>query len=403
MNSNPNAPPARTPFWTRDYFFLWQGQVVSQVGDAVYLLAVFWFVYKRSGSPLATGLVMTFSALPYLLFGGWVGDLIDRWNRKHVIVVCDLLRGVILCGVVLLAHFDVLRIWHLYASGFLISCCGAMFNPTVTSSIPRLVAKEHLLRANSLNEVSRSLSAAVSPLVGGVLIAVIGVKIAFLIDAVSFLLSGLSETFISKNALAADPDHVPRRPSLIANVKALRGLPKVLPLMTAALLTNFFGMAVILVPVFVAGATGRGGVEYGIMSACAPIGAFLGLAALTIIGAKLAKEWAMPLAVAVFGLGMLSVGLTVRLPVLLPTLVVLGLAASISRTSYVTTMQETIPSKLHPRAFGVILSADTGLQPLSYLLTGFLVQEFSLSGALIPYGIAVLICAVWIQRILFRK
>ena len=385
--------------FSRDYLLLLQGQVVSQVGDAFYMLAIFWYVYHQTGSPLATGTVMTFAVLPYVFLGPWAGKRIDRWNKRNILVVADLVRGLIVLGVTVLAWQGRLQLWQIYTAVALASTCTVFFNPAVTASVPRLVAGEHLIRANSLGEVARNLAAVASPMVGGVVIAALGVHWAFLINAVSYLLSAASEMFISGRALA--PTRAQRRNTqgVRQTLEVLRANRPLFRLICTSLIVNFFGMAVVLLPIFAVGRLGGSSLDLGLVTSCYAAGALLAIAGLAAWGPYLNKGRLIPLVLLFFGLGFLVLGAHLDLVTAMVVMVGLGLAATVSRMCYITIMQQNIERDIHGRAFGIILAADTGLQPATYLVTGALVELIGLGHTLIIFGCFVLAGAVYLLRL----
>ncbi len=389
----------RSGLFSRDYLLLLQGQVVSQVGDAFYMLAIFWFVYHQTGSPLATGTVMTFAVLPYVILGPWAGKRIDRWNKRNILVATDLLRGLIVLAVTALAWQGRLQLWQIYSAVALASTCTVFFNPAVTASVPRLVSDDHLIRANSLGEVARNLAAVVSPMLGGVVIAALGVHWAFLINALSYLLSAASEMFISGGALAPTAAQRRNTQGVRQTLEVLRASRPLFRLICASLMVNFFGMAVVLLPIFAVGRLGGSSLDLGLVTSCYAAGALVAIAGLAAWGPYLNKGRLIPPVLFFFGLGFLVLGWHLDLVTAMVVMVGLGLAATVSRMCYITIMQQNIPRDIHGRAFGIILAADTGLQPATYLLTGALVELIGLGHTLIIFGCFVLAGAVYLLRL----
>jgi|Deesub1362A_J573_1020465.scaffolds.fasta_scaffold13333_2 MFS family permease len=393
-----HTAPAK--LWNRDYLLLLQGQVVSQVGDAFYMLAVFWFVYRKTGSPLATGTVMTCMVLPYVFLGPLAGRVIDRVNKRQVLVGADLARGLIVGGVTLLAWLGRLEVWQIYAAVGLAACCTVFFNPAVTASIPCLVPPQDMIRANSLGGMASNLAAVVSPLVGGVAIAVVGVELAFFINAMSYILSAASEMFISPAPLApSQAQKAGSRQGLKETIASLRAQPTLFRLICASLVVNFFGMAVILLPIFAVGRLGGSSVDLGVISSSYAAGALVAILVLSARGPRLNQGRLIPPLLAVFGLGFLVLGLHLDLATAIGVMVVLGLCATTTRMCYVTLMQRRIDRRMHGRAFGVIMAADTGLQPATYLVTGALVEAISLETTLVVFGLCVLAGAAYLFRL----
>src|ERR1700730_15056764 len=97
MPNTPTAPILSVSLWrNRDFLLLWGGQVVSAIGSQVSLLAFPWLILAITGSPAQAGVIAAIRTLPYILFGLPAGALVDRWNRKQVMILCDVGRALAL-------------------------------------------------------------------------------------------------------------------------------------------------------------------------------------------------------------------------------------------------------------------------------------------------------------------
>lgn len=170
---------------------LWLGQVISAVGDYFYFLAVPILINKLTGSTAAIGLAMIFGfALPQLLFGLPAGVLVDRWDRRRVMIVADAVRAVMVLGGLLVR--DAQSIWILYAVGFMVSVASRFFFPARGALIPALVAENELVAANGLSQLTETASLLVGPALAGFMIAWFGEGVAFAVDSASFVVSALA-------------------------------------------------------------------------------------------------------------------------------------------------------------------------------------------------------------------
>jgi len=190
-----SAVSLRDRFWSvmpnssREFAWLWTAQGISLLGDQLYLLALPLLIYDvtRSGSKMAFAFAIEMA--PYLLLGMVGGVLSDGWGRKRTMVLGNLMAAVPLCGVFLLFSTGHLRVWHIYVASLVLSSVVAGTMPAFEASIPSLVDKSELGRANSLMEMSSSGALMAGPLLAAVLIGIIGPGPAILIDAVSFVLA----------------------------------------------------------------------------------------------------------------------------------------------------------------------------------------------------------------------
>lgn len=151
METDPTVNTAKETFkllGNLNYFFLWLGQTISQLGDSIYEMAIVWFALKLTGSPLSTGMVALAAALPYPILGLVAGAYVDRWNRKTTMIRADLLRAAVLVTIPVLSAFGALRVWHLAAAAFALTSSRVFFYPALMASLPAVVPKEQLVRAN---------------------------------------------------------------------------------------------------------------------------------------------------------------------------------------------------------------------------------------------------------------
>lgn len=170
---------------------LWAGQTISRFGDAVFRIALAWWVLEKTGSAGAMSLVMICSMVPtgiFLLIGGVV---VDRFNRAWLMMIADLLRGLIIGALALIALTGKLEIWHIYIISALTGIAGAFFNPAYTAITPEVTPAESLTSANSLTSLSVELTGVVGPSVGAMIVAMGGTSLAFFLDAASFFISAI--------------------------------------------------------------------------------------------------------------------------------------------------------------------------------------------------------------------
>jgi predicted MFS family arabinose efflux permease len=192
------APPKRLPpVWrNRDYMLLWSGQVVSTLGSGISGIVFPLLILALTNSPQAAGIAGALASLPYLIFSLPVGALIDRWDRKRVMMLCDAGRALSLASIPVAMAFGVLTVWQLYANAFIEGTLFVFFNIAEVAALSRVVVKEQLPDAAAQNEASFALAGIVAPSVGTVLYKVVGQMVPFVFDAVSYTISVFSLALI---------------------------------------------------------------------------------------------------------------------------------------------------------------------------------------------------------------
>ncbi|MBT3185417.1 MAG: MFS transporter [Nitrospina sp.] len=166
---------------------LWYGQVVSELGDWLNSIAIYALILKLSDSGMAMAGAMMAKLLPIVLVSPIAGVVVDRVSRKTVMIVSDLLRCVVVLGFLLVEDRNTL--WLVYALVIVEISLSGFFEPARSAIIPSLVPKKDLVTANALSGSTWSVMLAFGAALGGVIVYFFGIKVAFILDAGTFILS----------------------------------------------------------------------------------------------------------------------------------------------------------------------------------------------------------------------
>ena len=196
-------PPRPMAFFTRNFVLLWQGQLVSQLGNQAFLIATTYYTLEGTGSAMLVAAVMMASMVPLVVMGPVGGTLADRHSRRVILLVTDLLRALAVGG---LGFFMLWRpdltsshIVLIIAVATFSGMMGACFSPAVQALIPDLVPHERLAAANSVSQMSRQTSILIGQGLGGVLYVVWGPAGLLLFDALSFAYGGVATWFLPRD------------------------------------------------------------------------------------------------------------------------------------------------------------------------------------------------------------
>lgn len=185
----------------KNFLFLWLGQIISQLGDRLDQMALIGFIAQRSpGKTLQLATLLSFTILPVFVVGPIAGVYVDRWDRRKTMCICDFLRGILVLLIPLYLIGGELSLIPLYLVVFLLFSIGRFFVPAKMAILPEIVPKEHLLLANSLVNTTGMIAATAGFGIGGIIVAVLGVKGGFYLDSVSFFVSSLLIFFIRLSA-----------------------------------------------------------------------------------------------------------------------------------------------------------------------------------------------------------
>ena len=183
----------------RNFFLLWLGQIISQVGDRLGFMALIGFAYSKKayGSPSEIFKVLLFTIIPVFLIGPLAGAYVDRWDRRRTMYASDFLRMALVC-IIPVFLFYVKNLAMAYFLIFIVFCIARFFLTAKLSIVPDLVGRNDLLIANSLVNITGMIAFIVGSGIGGILVEWVGVERGFYLDGLSFFVSAALIFFISK-------------------------------------------------------------------------------------------------------------------------------------------------------------------------------------------------------------
>ncbi len=379
----------------RDFKVLLTSQGVSALGDAVTFTALPLLVLALTGSGLVMGIVGALQAIPDLVFGMVAGALADRTDRRRMMLLADLGRA----GLTALIPLSVILNGPTLAIVLVIaapmSVLRSLFLAGYTASVPALVGRAQVARANSIFETIYSLGYIVGPAVAGVLSASIGPGLTLAIDAVSFGLSGIALAAVRRD-LRAPIDREPA--SIIADIR--EGIEFILahPVLRSMIL--FWGLVAIttapLVTALAVHITRDLGYEdtiLGLILAAYGIGTVAG----ALVTARIPRRAVAPFLLGgtvTTGLVLLVVANTDFVPVLLAIAGVGGIAQSMVLVTYLTARTAHSPDVLLGRIGSTARTISLGLQPLGLLAGGALIDLTDGSTTIALMGIVLLVLSV---------
>lgn len=188
---------------------LWIGNVISLLGDWFNFIALIHVVGGLTNSPLALGVVFIAKMLPSAVASPVAGLIVDRFDRRRLMIGADVLRAVVVAGLI---YADVIAsVALVYLLTVVQVVISSVFQPAQSASIPNITAPRELLTANALMAVSWSVMLAIGAAAGGVVTALYGSRVVFALDALSYLVSAV---FIVRTAIPQETDESPRGPVL---------------------------------------------------------------------------------------------------------------------------------------------------------------------------------------------
>jgi len=273
-------------FFNRNFILLWQGNAVSAFGDVLHSIAIGYWVYTQTGSTALMGLMSSISLFMNMLLRPFSGAIVDRSNRKAVIVGMDLIRGLLVVALGFFALTQNLSVLMIFITAIVMALCSVLFGPAAMTVMMDLVPKKEILRLQSIMGGTGQFISLMGQAISGSLIVTFGVAPLIIANGISFILSALSETFIripkgvkqgqkiSYQVIMAD---VVRGAKQLFASKGLSGL------VIAGFLANLLSSGSLALMIPLVFAKGLNIAEYGYFTA-ATSGA--GLLAMALLGAK---------------------------------------------------------------------------------------------------------------------
>ena len=171
----------------RSFRQLWLGQVVSQMGDWFDTIALYTIILNLTGSGRDVGLLLVARFVPSFFFGPLSGVIADRFSRRTIMIVSDLSRAVVVLGFLFVRRAD--QLWIIYVLTVFQLGLSTFFEPAKTAVIPSIVSDRELVAANAISSVTWSVMLTLGAAIGGVITGRFGTDVAFILDAMSYLLS----------------------------------------------------------------------------------------------------------------------------------------------------------------------------------------------------------------------
>ena len=187
----------KNKIWNKDYFLLLQGMGVSQFGDILYSLAISYYVYDQTGSTLLMSLIASISMFTRMILLPFSGAIIDRLNRKKIIVTMDLIRGIIMLLFAYLSLNNNLSTSLIMICSFICATCNTLFSPAINTILVDILRKETLIQGQSIYSGTQSAIDLIGNSISGAVVAFFGITPIILLNGISFIISAITEFFIN--------------------------------------------------------------------------------------------------------------------------------------------------------------------------------------------------------------
>lgn len=399
-----NLPNSRT---LRGYILFWVGQLFSILGSGISQFTIIWWITETTGSTMFLSLASFFYILPMTIMIALAGVVIDRWNRKTIIVVVDSLQAFCMLIVVLLFNFGIENPIIIIIIMSLLGVFQGFHIPTVNAIIPTMVPEDKLSRMNGVNSFFRSFIQIIGPVVSAMLIAIIPIRIILWIDPITFLIAFIPLMIVKIPKVKLE-EHSIKKNSYLEDFKigfrTLKLIPVVFMMLLISMFINFLLRPFsIFMPYFIKFNHSGTATNLAIVMVFMNGGMLLGSLITSI-----KKEWKHGhfiyfsgelILMIVYGIMAISPhGYFLLMGVALG---ILGMVIPIINTIYLTIMQKKVPADKMGRISSIDWAISMAISPIGALIAWPLAEIFGVPNLFLLcsiLGVIITIIIWWISH-----
>jgi MFS family permease len=385
------TPPLK--LMNRNFLLLWQGQAVSQIGTQLSTIALLFWLKHATESPALIGVMAMVSGLAAVALGPIAGAFADRYSRRLIIILCDVVSGIAVLSLGAFMLFpgatNALAFVGVFFVSIFVSSVHSFFTPAISASTPDLVPKDKVTGANSMLQASTRLSTLVGMGIGGALFRALGAPLVLIIDGITYLFSAFSASFIAiPQKIAETSGPITSRGSklkqeILEGLRYVRADAGLTQLLLIATILNFLMAPMLgLFPFYVEDHLKLHSGWYGYLLAFYGVGNLLGFVIAGTVKVSSSARAAVIIGFMVAASALYALLGVVATPAL-ATAAVIGIGASsgFMNVNIWTILQVTTPTEIRGRVFGLLQTVAAALLPVGMGLAG---AAASLLGKNIP-------------------
>jgi DHA3 family macrolide efflux protein-like MFS transporter len=393
--------------WAPKFFLIWSGQALSLLGSSLVQFALVWWITKESGSATILATASLVALLPQIVLGPFIGPLVDRHDRRLIMIAADASVAAATTVLMLLFALGVAEIWHVFAILLVRSLGGAFHHPAMASSTSLLVPERHLTRVGGLNQALQGAMSIAAPPVGALLVMALPTQGVLAIDLATALAAILPLLFVSipsppRAAARGDGAAQPAvtnsyREDLVAGLRYVVEWPGLFGLILLAMLLNFLLVpSSSLLPLVVTKAFGKGALELAWTETSFGVGIILGGLLLSAWGGFKRRIRTSILGIVGIGAGVALTGLVpgTAFPLLLTASALIGFSQVFANGPLHAIFQSSIAPDMQGRVFSLISAGATAMMPLSLLVAGPVSDRLGVRVWYVAGGVLCIIAAL---------
>jgi len=363
---------------TRTFAIVWFGQLISFIGSGMTSFALGVWVYQTTTSITQFALISLCIVLPSVVLGPLAGALVDRWDRRQVMILSDVGGSLSILSVILLLLVDRLETWHVYPVVFIVGIFDTFRWPALTAATTQLVPKEKFGRASGMLQIVQAGTVLISPLVAGLLIGTVGLQGVVLIDFTTFLFAIVTLLFVHIPRPTTTAEGLAGKGSLMHETvygwKYITARAGLFSLMVYFSIANFTMQMseVLFTPLFLSFASP---VALGTAMSLGGIGYLLGSVVMSAWGGTKRRIPIVIGSLFLLGLFMALIGLRTSIPLITFSIFMLTFFLPIGAGSSQAIWQSKVAPDLQGRVFAIRQAIVLATPPIAYLIAGPLADK----------------------------
>lgn len=383
-------------FKNKNFMLLWIGQLVSQIGNCVLEFALSWYIYDITGSTLALSISVISFFLPNAILSPFSGVIADKYDRRKIIILCDIISGSITLVLFSVASYGSLTLTAIVIFNILASLVSAMFSPAISAATQSVLSKDEYQDAGALTQMQYRFASIVGAALGGWLLKSIGIQYLLLLDGLSFLISAASEYFINIKKVSVSQEKQSFKESIGEALNFLLK-NKILLFLTlfAGIMANGMFMSVSLyMPGIFKDTLGKTSAELGIYFSIEGVAATATSLYFLFTKKKLNPyRWTL-ITLALEGIVLLGIGLMNNLAVAYAISALGGFSFATCSIACITLRRLLTPNEIMGRvgSFGMIIGSTS--MPVFTVIFGVLGESFNLQKIIFVGSIIFLITLI---------
>jgi MFS family permease len=351
------------------------GLFISQIGTWMQNIGQVWLVLEITDSALLLGVVTAMQNVPMLLFSLLAGSLVDRFNKRKILILIQCLFLVLAAILAILAFRQVVQYWHIVLLAFLFGLCRAVDLPARQAMFIELVGRDALMNAISMNHMALQVGRVVGPALAGICIGILGLAPCFLLNAISYIPIALGFVIMNLPENKEQVVHTNIFRDMIDGLTYVKNEKMILlPLILMAMIATFITNYQVVLPIYAKTNYGADPAIYGFLMTAMGIGSLIGATLVATHSNRSPRFFIILLSggcAAVF-LGLL--GLEKMLHLAYITLFFLGICHIVFMISVSTTIQLQARDTMRGRVMGIHSLVNGGSGPIGSLFSGQLIE-----------------------------